>query len=317
MSSQETLVLCYHNVVEDETPPDVREAQLAVARSGFAAQLRYLMGRHRITTFEDIERGNGGRDALVLTFDDGYRGVLDFVRPLVIQYGISVSLFVNPAFVGGWNPRDKLMGLALYGSPEAVRRVEEFLGVTINGGELRERARRFVMGRTQMWRAIAQRGESSIEEVDALFARHADKRVFQGLEPSRLLGWGELAALQQEGFRIGNHGLRHLELDVLPREVIRAEIRRAQEQLRQQLGRDEGVISYPRGKTSRLVLDEVSAAGYRWGLTTVPGRINDDRPTLVTPRVVVPPRGGVPELVWKTSGVRLWARARLKRAEAS
>jgi peptidoglycan/xylan/chitin deacetylase (PgdA/CDA1 family) len=200
------------------------------------------------------------------------------------------------------------MALALYGSPAAVREVEALLGVTMTGGALRIRARRFVAWRTQMWRAIAVRGAGSISEIDALFAQYADEQIVQWLAPSRLLSWDELAGLHQVGFRIGNHAQRHLELDVLPREIMRDEVRDAQRAIRKMLGRDEPIISYPRGRTGPAVLEEVAAAGYRWGLTTVPGRIYDRQPSLMTPRVLVPPQPGIPELIWRTSRFRLWAR---------
>lgn len=303
-----TLVLCYHNIAPDGTSRELLEAQLAVPYSGFASQLRYLTRRYQIITLDEVERGNGSRNALVLTFDDGYKAIAEFALPLVERYKIPAYLFVNPAFVGSWNPRDKLMALALYGSPRAVRHVEEFLGTTMGAGDLVARARRFVVWRGPMWRAIAQRGASSLEDIDALFARHADEAIIRRLEPSRLLSWDDLAALQRQGFRIGNHTQRHLELDALPRETVRSEVRQAQHLFRQRLGQDEPVISYPRGKTSAVVLEEAAAAGYRWGLTTVPGRIYDRQPTLEAPRVVVSPQVGIPELIWKTSRFRFWAR---------
>lgn len=311
-----TLVLCYHNLVRDGTPDELLEAQLGVAASAFAGQMRYLTRQHQGVTFEDIERGTGVRNGLVLTFDDGYRGVFEFGLPLLTPYRPPVYVFVNPAFVGGWNPRDKLMALALYGSPAAVRDVEGFLGVTMGADGVLARARRFVEWRGPMWRALSSLGADSVAQVEALFARYADAEILRRLEPSRLLSWDELGALRKAGFRIANHALRHLELDALPRETVRTEITAAQRLLRERLGCDEPVISYPRGKANAVVREEATSAGYRWGLTTVPGRIPDRAPSLSAPRVLVSSRGGIAGLRWKASRVRLWARRYVTRVNA-
>jgi peptidoglycan/xylan/chitin deacetylase (PgdA/CDA1 family) len=128
------------------------------------------------------------------------------------------------------------------------------------------------------------------------------------LQQSRLLSWEDLMILRHHGCRVGSHTHRHLELDLLPREQVRSEIHDAQRALRQRLGADEPVISYPRGRSSPAVEEEVRAAGYRWGLGTTPGRITSAKPTLSARRVMVAPDDGARRLVWKASRLRLWGR---------
>jgi len=313
MTGADTLALCYHNIVPDDMPGDVLEALLAVPRSSFLNHLRYLSANYRILSLEEVEQGGGSRKGLVLTFDDGYRAIITHVLPLIAERPLPIYVFVNPALMGEWSPRDKLMGLALYGSDRARRDVGEFMGGQIDTEDLAQRARRFVALRGAMWRAIMASSQSSVEDVDSLFRRHADERVTGHIEASRLLSWDDLTVLRRHGVRIGNHTQRHLELDLLSREVVRREIREAQRLLREHLGTEEPVISYPRGKVNETVLHEASAAGYRWGFGTSPGIIAHPRPTLAAPRVLVGPTDGVAQLVWKASRLRFWARGRLKR----
>lgn len=312
VAATNALVLCYHNIVPDSTPAELLESLLAVRHSQFVSHMRFMAARYAFATFEDVEAGGRSRRDLILTFDDGYRGVLDFALPLLRQYHIPAYIFVNPAFVGGWSPRDKLMALTLYGSAEATRRVEEFLGAPLSGDGVRARASRFVELRGVMWEAVGRGGGSSIQEIERLFNAHADERVRSQMGHSGLLSWDDLAMLRRHGCRVGNHTYRHLELDLLPRELIRQEVRDAQRMLQQHLGADEPVISYPRGKSTLTVEEEVRSAGYRWGLLATPGRLTSATPTLEARRVVVAPEDGPRRLIWKASRARIWARRRLK-----
>src|SRR3990170_3648834 len=101
----ETLILCYHNIVPDGTPPEMLEALLAVPAGRFASQVRYLSGRYDTVTLDVVEQGPEPQKALVLTFDDGYRAVLDQALPLLSASRLPAYVFVNPEFVGEWNPR--------------------------------------------------------------------------------------------------------------------------------------------------------------------------------------------------------------------
>ena len=200
----ETLVLCYHNIVPDGTPPEMLEALLAVPAGRFASQVRYLSGRYDTVTLDDVEQGPETQKALVLTFDDGYRAVLDQALPLLSASRLPAYVFVNPEFVGEWNPRDKLMGLVLYGAGDAVKEVEAFLGERIGGPDVRARARRFVElgGRCgRRWPAMAQ-GASPRSIVCSNVT--PTPGCIAALESSRLLSWEDLARLREHGVRIGD-----------------------------------------------------------------------------------------------------------------
>ncbi|HEV8340587.1 MAG TPA: polysaccharide deacetylase family protein [bacterium] len=302
-----TVVLCYHNVVPDDTPRELEAAMLGVRRSNLEAQLRFLRRRLDALTFEDLEHRKVPRRGMIVTFDDGYRAILTHALPLLRSLDLPAYAFVNPAFVGGWNPRDQLMGLALYGSGDARRAVGEFLAVKMPDGGVATRARHFLALRPRMWQVMASRAEGGVADIEALFARHGDSQMRRALEGSRLLSWDDVQRLSRWGVRIGNHTRRHLELDALPRPLVRWEIQEGAMDLRRHLGTDLPVISYPRGKCNDVVREEAAAAGYRWGLLSVPGSLSDGRPTLTAPRVLVSPGLGVLGLLWKMSRVRQWA----------
>lgn len=298
------LVLCYHNLVTDAMSAPQLEAHLALPVQRFAAHLAYLAKHYRAVTFDHLDRATPQTPALVLTFDDGYRAVLEHALPLLARHQIPAYVFINPAFVGGWNPRDQLMGLALYGSPRARRAVTDVLEAPVVSGG---RQQVFALFRAALWQACRRHAIATFEALQRVFAEHADDEVRMRLAPSRLLTWDELAVLRAAGVRIGNHTYRHFELDSLPNDLLREEIRLGQQAIVERLGREEPVISYPRNKTSHAVMAEAAAAGYRWGLTTVPGWLQGSEPMLAAPRVAPGSTDGVLVLRWNSSRLRAWA----------
>jgi peptidoglycan/xylan/chitin deacetylase (PgdA/CDA1 family) len=299
------LILGYHNIVPDGTPAALAQARLAIPAAEFARQMSYLVRRYTMVSLDLPAAPNEGQGALI-TFDDGYRSVLTLAAPLLARSKIPAYVFVNPAYVGSWNHRDKLLGLALYGSERCKDELARIFAAPAHF----ERHRLCSYLRTALWRELRERGESVLEQIDQMFERHADDRVRNEIEPCRLLAWDELMMLREQGVRIGNHTLHHLELDILPRSSARFQIRSAQQQIREHLQVEEPVISYPRGKISDAVVEEAASAGYVWGLTASPGIVSSSLPTLKAPRVMVSPPDTVRMLRWKSSRFRLWARRR-------
>lgn len=85
----DVLVLCYHAVSESWPAP------LSVTPSALESQLAALVARgYRGQRFtEAVTRPSDGR-WLVVTFDDGYRSVLDRAKPILDRHGIPGTLFV-------------------------------------------------------------------------------------------------------------------------------------------------------------------------------------------------------------------------------
>jgi peptidoglycan/xylan/chitin deacetylase (PgdA/CDA1 family) len=104
-------VLMYHKV-DPHTPPGPVGRSLTLDPSAFEAQLEWLR-KHGIRTLtmndlaDAFRRGEHPRNAVVLTFDDGYNDAADVVTPLLRKYGDRASFYVSAGFVGdgrhaGW-----------------------------------------------------------------------------------------------------------------------------------------------------------------------------------------------------------------------
>jgi peptidoglycan/xylan/chitin deacetylase (PgdA/CDA1 family) len=77
-----------------------------------------------------------------------------------------------------------------------------------------------------------------------------------------MLSWAELDEVAAAGVEIGNHGLIHHPLDVLPGRQLRYEIVRARDQLEQRLQQPVRSFAYPHGYHGRRVRGLVAWAGH-------------------------------------------------------
>ncbi len=97
-------VLMYHKV-DAVVPNEAVGRDLTVDPRAFAAQLAYLRAHHirTITADElatDVTRGQHPRDAVVLTFDDGYADAATTAFPILRKFGARATFYVSSGFVG-------------------------------------------------------------------------------------------------------------------------------------------------------------------------------------------------------------------------
>jgi peptidoglycan/xylan/chitin deacetylase (PgdA/CDA1 family) len=78
----------------------------------------------------------------------------------------------------------------------------------------------------------------------------------------RLLTWDELGEVADAGIEIGNHGLLHHPLDVLPPARLHEEIARSRDELEQRLQQRVRSFAYPHGYHGSRVRAAVLAAGH-------------------------------------------------------
>jgi len=103
-------ILMYHKV--DRLPAGVRHPRNYVLPEQFDAQLAALRRwGYETISFDDWLGFRAGGRALperpiILTFDDGYRSVLDVAWPSLAGYGFRATLFVVSGLLGGMNRWD-------------------------------------------------------------------------------------------------------------------------------------------------------------------------------------------------------------------
>lgn len=95
----DTIVLCYHAVSADWP------AALSVTPERFTAQLQLLRDRgYRSVTFTEAVTDPARGRKVAVTFDDGYRSVLEVAKPIIDRLGFVATLYVPTAYIGQDGP---------------------------------------------------------------------------------------------------------------------------------------------------------------------------------------------------------------------
>jgi peptidoglycan/xylan/chitin deacetylase (PgdA/CDA1 family) len=105
----DVLVLCYHAVSSEW------RAALSVTPHALEQQIRFLVRRgYRGATLHDALTSESDERRLVVTFDDGFRSVLDLALPILSRLGLPATLFVVTDQVEseprGWSGVDHWLG---------------------------------------------------------------------------------------------------------------------------------------------------------------------------------------------------------------
>jgi peptidoglycan/xylan/chitin deacetylase (PgdA/CDA1 family) len=251
-------VLCYHGIRGDETGT-LPFHDLHVDRSAFEGHCRILRECcSPISSAQLLAALNGAslppRPVLV-TFDDGYRSVLDLGLPILEQYKIPAAVFV---------------------CVEPIIRGEHFWYDSVyraRGGEAVAAARRF---ETTEWRML----------VDATATRAPASDVHRPMTIDELQ---RLAASPL--IEIGGHTMTHLSLARASVEEQRDEIEKCRDEVTSLVGRLPVGFAYPYGLRpddySADTVTLVAAAGFKYAFSTHQQFASRDRSPFEIPRFVM------------------------------
>lgn len=99
LAEPQATILIYHHVSE-KTPPST-----SISPTQFKEHLAYLQTHHSVMPLaqiiKHIQSGNPlPENAVAITFDDGFRNIMENAHPLLQEYSFPYTIFVNPAEVG-------------------------------------------------------------------------------------------------------------------------------------------------------------------------------------------------------------------------
>lgn len=117
-------VLAYHAIGDVDPALDVHGLFTPVA--AFRRQMEWLARSFRVVPLSDVVSGRAaGPRTVALTFDDGYRSVLEHGVPVLERLGLPATMFVPTAYLGDenrWNPPTGLDLTIL--APDELRELE-------------------------------------------------------------------------------------------------------------------------------------------------------------------------------------------------
>jgi peptidoglycan/xylan/chitin deacetylase (PgdA/CDA1 family) len=276
------LVLCYHGVCQ--ASPDVPDLErLQVPRRLFEDQMHFLLRHYRPVTLQQVRRHLEGNcmlpaRAVLVTFDDGYRNVIENALPILKALGIPCALFLVAGLVGTgrsiwtaeleWWHRD---------DPDLSAKKHRLKAL----GQ-RERA--------QALRSLLPAG-APLPQCDVSLARWEDLRPWVGADVA-----------------VGSHGLSHESLSSCGDTALAQELFDSRTQIEACLGVSVEALAYPNGDYSSKVIAEAKHKGYSLAFTTTPRHLVRGEDTFTVPRILVGARDHSPVLESRLSGWLEWVR---------
>jgi peptidoglycan/xylan/chitin deacetylase (PgdA/CDA1 family) len=306
------IILLYHRVTEVASDPQL----LCVSPDRFAQHLaivRKLGCPSRLNLLDETLRdGNGGRGAIVVTFDDGYRDNLGNAKPLLQRYEIPATVFMTTDVLGSpkefWH--DDLERLFLYPGvlPETLR-------LTVNGNTFERelgQARHYDeddFRRHRAWNVSQkyhptlrhQLYRSLVEMLQPLPTGERRKLVDEllkwggigttGRTTHRILSHEELIQLEKGGLiDVGSHTVSHPTLSALPVAAQEDEISQSKAHLEGILGHPITSFAYPYGRRcdyTEATVAAVRAAGFQSACSNFAGIVQADTERWQLPRFLV------------------------------
>jgi peptidoglycan/xylan/chitin deacetylase (PgdA/CDA1 family) len=233
-------ILCYHGVraEADDVPPF---SALHVTAGTFERHCRLIAEVCNPISLDDLRAARAGRRPLparpvMVTFDDGYKGVLDHALPALEQHGIPAAVFTCASPV--------IDGLHFW-----------FDALGRRDGEAAVLSARSLP--YDAWRRLV---DTAVTPADADEAhRPLTPRELERLARSPMI-------------EIGGHTMTHPTLALAPIERQRDEIARCRRSLQEVTGRPVDAFAYPYGIVTehygRETVDEVRKAGFDLAFTT-------------------------------------------------
>lgn len=226
-ASRRLAVLAYHGIDDAE---------------GFERHLDHLRRTASPVSLEDVldaiaRRRGLPRRAVLITFDDGHRSVLDVATPMLVERGMPAAVFV-------------VAGLLDTDAPVWTTEAAELVAVAPGSA----RAPQTVALVRELKRLPDTERVARMDEL-----RRASGRPAPSI---RQLGRADLPVLESAGVAIGNHSLTHPCLSRCTAEKIESEVRAAHEILADATGAPPRAFAYPDGDRDPRVRGVVATIGY-------------------------------------------------------
>ena len=255
-----TLVLAYHNVVPDGSPP-AGDRSLHLPRAQFAQQLDELGQSCDVVSVADLlaPRRSQKRPRVAITFDDAYAGALSGGIEELVARKMPATIFVAPALLDSvpwWDVLADRWGGAV---PSDMRN-----------------------------EALEKRGGKTQAVLDAQLKSAPKPRL--GIKLAEIATEAQLArAATQPGISIASHTWSHPNLSALRGSELESELGKPIQWLRTRFPNSLPWLSYPYGLFSDAVETAASKAGYAGAFRIEGGWMRTPaRSSFAMPRLNVP-----------------------------
>ncbi len=261
------IALMYHEVLPDHEGP---AAWTVVKASAFKEQVTFLREYFDVVTLDEALTRNSSSEKYsksyaVVTFDDGYKGNLTCMLPIVEELKIPVTVFIATRGVeeGTFYWYDQVIALLDYGKELVVNLGQYGLSQYKLNTSKNVKVNWNVM--QQLLTALKTLSpQLRVQAVNDILAKHDNIPVRM-----RMMSKENVAALASSSFvTIGGHSHCHNILPQLSKADLKSSIEENHHKLVEWTEKKVEHFSYPNGDFNAKVVMAVKTAGYKSAVTT-------------------------------------------------
>jgi len=282
LAGRRGVILRYHSVTDDEaTTLAYLDSGLMVTHAAFRTQLSYLRRFYTVMPLDEmVERVHRNRplprNAVAITFDDGYRDNYTQAYPLLRTEGLPATFFVTTGCLDGGPPlwTAKLRFMVERTARERVV-LPAPLGPTLEMRSSSDRQALFTRSVVALKNVPSQRRRELVEELADAFG------VMDFTELNHIMmTWDQLREMSNSGMTIGAHTISHPNLPNTSADEATEEISGSRDMIESMLSAPVAHFSYPNGRGSshlnEAVREIVRRSGFLSAVTSVPGCVRGD-----------------------------------------
>jgi peptidoglycan/xylan/chitin deacetylase (PgdA/CDA1 family) len=265
-------ILCLHGVHDEAMEKAAPPPTSSISTVALKTNLRALARFHTVVPLGEAMAMLDGRvpwrpRCAVLTFDDSLACTLNIAVPVLLDMGMTATVFVSTQIVDDRVPYWWLRADYAWhhGRPGPVDlSLPDGTQITVEKGNLdSHRKLKAILRQTPAGPRdyVVSRME---EGFNAQLADPASQYPY-----ATPMTWDDVRKLNQLGFDVGSHTVSHPNLTLLPTDEVRRELAESKAIIEQKTGTACPHFCYPYGRTSDEIQTLAKAAGYMAATSTV------------------------------------------------
>ncbi len=267
-------VLMIHSVMDQGIDSSWKPSRAQLSRRHLDRVLSLLASRYNFISLDEAVDILSGRrpsvpNAMVVTFDDGYRNNLEYALPIVERHGITPVFYVCSGHIEERKPFwfDRLDYAISQLSPGCY-------DVEVGGRNLKLDTRSpgvlessFRAIRRALKDAVRDDAEmiAEIDRISSGFEKISGKRladIFEHDPWSAIMTWDEVRQASERGVTIGSHTIDHVRISAVEEEVAMRELVESKKAIEHHVGKPCLHFCYPNGDHDQRSVELVRKAGY-------------------------------------------------------
>ncbi len=263
-------VLFYHRV-------NNHRDRFGIDAESFEKQIRYLCSEYKIISLSEyisvVEHGKKTENALLITFDDGYKDNYTCAYEILKKYSVPAAIFLTTDFIDNriWLWHD-IFRYILEKTP--IRTASLTLADSVHTFNLDD-SKQLYSARRGVYDELKNLPYN--ERIGRLKSLAESLRVDLPDLPTEKyapLSWDEIREMSGNSIEFGAHTCTHEILSRISRDEVCSELSRSKERIEEELCARVYAFAYPNGQEADFSAEtqkQLKQCGYKLAFTTIPG----------------------------------------------